>query len=74
MKKIIRIMCTVICSAMFTTNAATISLADEIADETQIKYECIDLEGKGLTNQAIFAGEGDEGYHADAYGNGQRMV
>ena len=73
MKKIIRIMCTVICSAMFTTNAATISLADEIADETQIKYECIDLEEKGLTNQAIFASEGDEGYHADAYGNGYAL-
>lgn len=73
MKKITRIMCAVICSVMFTTNVETISLAYETTNETQIQYECINLEEKGLTNQAIFAREGDEGYHADAYGDGYAL-
>ena len=73
MKKIIRIICTVICSVTLITNVETISLAYETTDETQIQYECINLEEKGVANQAVFAREGDEGYHTNAYGNGYAL-
>ena len=56
----------VLAISMVMANAVAV-----LAEENETLYQTIDISSQA--NQAIFAREGDEGYHANAYGNGYAL-